>query len=187
MAKVFVSTLVSVLASLVVQSALADSPPPASPAAAKAAASPDSPALRAFRKAIRAKYDMKEKAFAEHDAETIVSKFYTADVISVGVPEGIFIGRDQIRPIYEEVVRGNTVKVESIHTYVNGNAGWDWTDFHVQPTDPQQKPFTLAILFLWAKERGEWMSKGEFFAAGSLREGKLASAEAPSAAETAKP
>lgn len=164
---------------LVAPAALGASPLPDTAAAAKAAASPDSPALREFKSAIRAKYDMKEKAFAQHDAESIVTKFYTADVISVGAPEGIFIGRDQIRPIYQEVVRNSTVKVDSVYTYVNGDAGWDWADFHVRPTDATQKPFTLLILFLWTKENGEWMSKGEFFTSGSMREGKLAGAEAP--------
>src|SRR5581483_4049650 len=48
---------------------------PASAAAAKAAASPDSAELAAFKKAIRARYAIKEKAFAAHDAETIVTRF----------------------------------------------------------------------------------------------------------------
>ena len=97
----------------------------------KATASAESPQLRQFKAAIRAKYDLKEKAFAEHDAETIVTKFYTADVISVGEGEGIYVGRDQIRPLYIDVVKANRVKVHSVYSYVNGNAGWDWADFHV--------------------------------------------------------
>ena len=145
---------------------------PASAAAAKAAASADSPELRAFKKAIRAKYDLKEKAFAAHDAETIVTKFYTADVISVGEGEGIYIGRDQIRPLYQQVVKDSTVKVDSVYTFVSGDAGWDWADFHVTPD--KGEPFTFAILFLWAKVNGEWMCKGDFFVMGSLRTGKLA-------------
>ena len=77
--------------------AIAADPVPASAEAAKAATSSDSAELRAFKKAIGAKYALKEKAFAAHDAETIVTQFYSADVISVGEGEGIFIGRDQIR------------------------------------------------------------------------------------------
>ena len=46
---------------------------PASAEAAKAAAASDSAELRAFKKAIGAKYALKEKAFAAHDAETIVT------------------------------------------------------------------------------------------------------------------
>src|SRR5690349_86737 len=126
----------------------AQQPAPATAAAAKAAASADSPELRAFKKAIRAKYDLKEKAFAAHDAETIVTKFYTADVISVGEGEGIYVGRDQIRPLYQQVVKDNKVKVDSVYTFVSGGTGWDWADFHVSPD--KGDPFTFAILFLWA-------------------------------------
>jgi ketosteroid isomerase-like protein len=147
---------------------------PTSAAAARLAASRPSPQLAAFRKAIRAKYDLKERAFAAHDAETIVAHFYARDVISVGAGEGIFIGREQIRPLYEDVVKSNTVKIESVYTFVDGNAGWDWADFHVMPTDGKTAPFTFAILFLWAKEHGEWMCQGDFFLVGSMKEGKLA-------------
>ncbi len=146
---------------------------PASAAAAKAAASPDSAELAAFKKAIRARYAIKEKAFAAHDAETIVTRFYTSDVISVGEGEGIFIGRDAIRPLYQEVVKNNLVRIDSVYTYVKGDSGWDWADFNVQPTDGKTKPFTFAILFLWTKLDGVWMCKGDFFVNGSLRSGKL--------------
>jgi len=152
---------------------------PASAAAAQAAASKDSPELAAFRRAIRARYDLKERAFAAHDAETIVTQFYAADVISVGEGEGIYIGRDQIRPLYQEVVKDNRVKVDSVYTYVNGHAGWDWADFHVYPTDPKKPPFTFAIVFLWAKTDGTWICKGDFFVNGSLRQGKLTPAPTP--------
>jgi hypothetical protein len=129
--------------------------------------------LEAFRKAIRAKYALKERAFASHDAETIVTQFYSSDVISVGQGEGIYVGRDQIRPLYQEVVKNNTVKVDSVYTFVKGDAGWDWADFHVFPTDGKTKPFTFAILFLWARIDGDWICKGDFFVTGSLKDGKL--------------
>jgi ketosteroid isomerase-like protein len=167
---------------MAVSASAAAEPPstvPASAAAAQAAASKDSPELAAFRRAIRARYDLKERAFAAHDAETIVTKFYASDVISVGEGEGIYIGRDQIRPLYQEVVKDNRVKVDSVYTYVNGNAGWDWADFHVYPTDPKKPPFTFAIVFLWAKAGGAWICKGDFFVNGSLRTGKLTPASGP--------
>jgi ketosteroid isomerase-like protein len=153
--------------------------PPASAAAAKAAASPDTPELQAFKKAIRAKYALKEQAFAAHDAETIVTRFYSPDVISVGEGEGIFVGRDAIRPLYQQVVKDNKVRIDSVYTFVSGNAGWDWADFHVMPD--KGAPFTFAILFLWAKVEGQWMCKGDFFVNGSFRAGKLAP---PPAAES---
>ena len=161
-------------------------PPPASAAEARRLATADSPELRAFRRSIRALYDLKERAFAAHDAETIVTRFYAPDVISVGQGEGIYIGRDAIRPLYQDVVRNNRVKIESVYTYVRGDAGWDWADFHVQPTDGKTQPFTFAILFLWAREHGHWTCKGDFFVTGSLRDGKLAGASAP-AAESKQP
>jgi ketosteroid isomerase-like protein len=160
------------------ESAIAQ-PAPHSATTAAAAAAPDSPQLSAFKQAIRARYAIKEQAFAAHDAETIVTRFYTADVISVG-PEGIFVGRDQIRPLYQEVVKNNLVKIDSVHTFVNGDAGWDWTDFNVTPTDGKTKPFTFAILFLWTKVNGVWMCKGDFFVEGSFRTGKLAQPPSPS-------
>jgi ketosteroid isomerase-like protein len=129
--------------------------------------------LTAFKKAIRAKYALKERAFANHDADTIVRQFYTPDVISVGQGEGIYVGSEQIRPLYEEVVKTNKVKIDSIYTFVKGDAGWDWADFHVYPTDGKTAPFTFAILFLWTRIDGEWMCKGDFFVTGSLKEGKL--------------
>jgi hypothetical protein len=154
----------------------AQSAPPTNVAAAKKAASADSSELAAFKKAIRAKYDLKEQAFANHDAETIVTKFYTPDVISVeGTPDGeIYVGREQIRPLYERVVKDSLVKVDSVHTFVNGDAGWDWADFHVTFPDGKMQPFTFAILFLWTKVNGEWMCKGDYFVMGSFRAGKLA-------------
>lgn len=133
------------------------------------AGSPDAE-LTAFKQAIRAKYDLKEQAFAAHDAETIVMKFYTTDVVSVGEGEGVFIGRDAIRPLYQEVVKNNKVKVESIRTFVKGDAGWDWADFHVYPTDGKTEPFTFAILFLWTRVNGEWMCKGDSFVKGSFKD-----------------
>ena len=150
-------------------------PPP--PAALEAPAKPDAAAeLEAFKVAIRAQYDLKEKAFAEHDAETILSRFYAADAISVGEGEGIFIGREQMRPLYLEVVKAATVKIESKHTYVKGDAGWDWVDFHVTINDGKTAPFTFAMIFLWAREDGQWMSKGDMFVNGSFASGKVGSA-----------
>ena len=71
------------------------------------------------------------------------------------------------------------VKIHSVYSYVNGNAGWDWADFEVLPLNPRTQPFTFAILFLWSRESGEWMCKGDFFVNRSLRTGKL---EPPAAA-----
>lgn len=159
--------------------AAGNTPSDAASARTAVASLPASAELTAFKKAIRAKYDLKERAFASHDAETIVTQFYASDVISVGQGEGIYIGRNQIRPLYQDVVKNNKVKVDSIYTFVKGDAGWDWADFHVYPTDGKTAPFTFAILFLWARMDGQWMCKGDFFVTGSLKEGKLTPAPAP--------
>src|SRR4051794_19045917 len=50
---------------------------PADVASAQVVASAE---LTAFKKSIRAKYALKERAFANHDADTIVRQFYTPDV-----------------------------------------------------------------------------------------------------------
>ncbi len=130
----------------------------------------DSGALLAFKKAIRAKYDMKEAAFAAHDAAIIVNNFYAADVVSTGEGEGVALNRSQLMPLYEEVVKDNIVKVESFYTYVNGDTGWDWADFHVTPTNGKDKPFSFRIIFLWALENNEWMCKGDMYFKGSFKD-----------------
>ena len=56
---------------------------------------------------------------------------------------------------------------------MNGNAGWDWADFYVTPVDATQPPFNLVILFLWSRENGEWICKGDFYTEGDLQAGRL--------------
>lgn len=123
--------------------------------------------LEAFRKAIRAKYDLKEQAFANNDPQPILEKFYTSDVMSVGPDGVVHAGTEGIRPVYEAVI-GGKVYVRSYKTHVNGNAGWDWVNFHVYPAEPEVAPFTFKMLFLWEKIKGEWMSKGEMFVPGEF-------------------
>jgi ketosteroid isomerase-like protein len=160
--------------SIPVPAAPADHAMAAAPADSATTAPADSAELAAFKKAIRLKYDMKEKAFAAHDAQTILTRFYAEDAVSVGEGFGIFNGRKDLRPLYEKAVNEYTVKVTSVHTFVQGSAGWDWADFYVTPVDPKEKPFNLAILFLWAKNGTEWTCKGDFYVNGSFKTGKLA-------------
>lgn len=125
--------------------------------------------LAAFKKAIRAKYDMKEQAFANNDPKPILEKFYTGNVISTG-PDGFtHMGTEGIRPVYEEVISGK-VRIESYYTHVNGNAGWDWVNFHVFPAGPEAEPFTFKMLFLWEKINDEWWSHGEMYVMGKFGE-----------------
>jgi hypothetical protein len=154
--------------------------PPVQMRIAQAKPAADTPALKAFKAAIREKYALKERAFAAHDPEPILTRFYTSDVISAAAGDKVFVGREQLRPLYVEHVKDSKIKVESVYTFVNGDAGWDWADFHVTPDDPKQAPFTLAILFLWTQVNGEWMCKGDFFAPGSFRQGTMAPSQAES-------
>jgi ketosteroid isomerase-like protein len=120
--------------------------------------------LAAFKQAIRAKYDLKQKAFHERDGETIVTRFYAEDVISTGQGSPLHRGRDELRKLYRtpEVINSE-VRIVSFATHVNGDAGWDWADFHVTPADPKQPPFTFKILFLWERIAGEWWCKGDMY------------------------
>jgi len=63
------------------------------------------------------------------------------------------------------------VRIESVRTYVNGNAGWDWANFYSDPK-PDKKamypPSPIRIVFLWTKERGQWICKGDIFVNGKL-------------------
>ena len=167
-------TMILILCSAVM---LAGIPTISNAAKAQTSNPSDAASLTTFKKAIREKYDMKEKAFATHDAETIVTRFYTKDAISAGEGFGIFVGRSQLRPMFAEDVNLYEVKITSVHTIVRGDAGWDWVDFGVIPLDPKQKPFVLAMLFLWTKIDGEWMCQGDFYINGSFSTGKLTSPE----------
>ena len=120
--------------------------------------------LAAFKQAIRAKYDMKEEAFRQRDGETIVTRFYAPDVVSIGEGSPLHRGRDELRKVYTNpAVINSDVRIVSFETHVNGDAGWDWADFHVKPADPAAAPFTFKILFLWERIGGEWWCKGDIY------------------------
>ena len=161
-----------------------DSAPPLAPAGRSVVPAGDSLAdrsvaprseLAAFKKSIRELYDLKEKAWAAGDAETIVTKFYAADAVSVGEGDPTtMVGREQFRATYRNYVRDVTaVRIESVRTVVNGNAGWDWTNFYatVRPEKAKEYPPPLVrVLFLWSKENGRWICKGDVFVNGGFKE-----------------
>ncbi len=131
----------------------------------------------AFEEAIRARYEIKEQAFAAADAEPILNHFYTADVVSVDHEGHSYFGRSELRPLYEELVQGATVRVESLQSRVSGELGWDWANFHVTPKAEGQSPFTFKILFLWERIDGEWWCAGDMFLPGEFDSARFATAD----------
>ena len=53
--------------------------------------------LDEFKSAIRARYDLKERAFAENDPDFIVDEFYSEDVFSVDNEGTLHLPRSGIR------------------------------------------------------------------------------------------
>jgi uncharacterized protein (TIGR02246 family) len=131
--------------------------------------------LADFKQAIRHLYDEKEKAWAAGDAEFIVTRFYAADAISAGEGEAAtMVGRAEFRKAYQQYLKDVTsVRIESVKTVVNGNAGWDWANFYATPKPDKVKdypPSPVRILFLWSKENGTWVCKGEMYVNGKFNE-----------------
>lgn len=124
--------------------------------------------LAAFKQAIRAQYDLKEKAFADGDPNPIVEQFYSEDVFSVDNEGYTHRGRAELRPLYEEVTKSSNVRIESVNTRVSGDMGWDWANFYVTPKDPAEKPFSFKILFLWEKVGGRWWCAGDMYVLGQF-------------------
>ena len=133
-----------------------------------------SPALQAFKKAIRAKYDLKERAWAAQDADGLVKGFYSPHAFSAaeGEPTFFAMGRPQFLELYKTFVADTTkVRIESVHTYVNGNMGWDWTNFYADVKPEKVKdypPSPVRILFVWEKINGQWLCSGDVVLLGTF-------------------
>ncbi|WP_447725847.1 YybH family protein [Sphingomonas koreensis] len=121
-----------------------------------------------FRKQVDALYRLKEKAFAEEDADKIVERFYSADAVTFG-PEGKpVVGRESFRSDYRNVVKLANVRVEPVYTHVGTDAAWEWVNFRAFPKDTSQKPFTFIMLFVFAKQGDKWVSGGDAYTLGEF-------------------
>jgi ketosteroid isomerase-like protein len=134
----------------------------------------ESTELRAFKKAIRTQYDSKEKAWAAQDYKGLVTGFYSPKAFTAaeGEPKFYAQGRERFLELYKAYVADTTkIRVESVHTYVNGNMGWDWTNFHAEVKPEKVKdypPSPVRILFVWEKIDGKWMCAGDVVLLGTF-------------------
>lgn len=148
--------------------------PETSPAAGGQAQARSS-SLQAFKNAIRAKYDLKERAWAVRDSVGLVKGFYSPQAFSAaeGEPEFFALGQKQFLELYKTFVADTTkVRIESVHTYVNGNMGWDWANFHADVKPEKVKdypPSPVRILFVWERINGQWFCAGDVVLLGTFK------------------
>lgn len=160
------------LASLVflTPGAYADDAPSGSATASK----PQSAELKAFRRAIRAQYDLKERAWAAQDYKALVTGLYSPSAFTAaeGEPKFFAQGRAEFLELYKTFVADTTkIRIESVHTYVNGNMGWDWTNFYADVKPEKVKdypPSPVRILFVWEKIGGKWVRAGDVVLLGTF-------------------
>lgn len=130
--------------------------------------------LTAFKAAIRRQYDLKEKAWAAGDYKTLVTGFYARNAFTAfeGDPEHFSVGRTAFLEMYKTYVQDTTqVRIESVYSHVNGNMGWDWTNFYADVKPEKVKdypPSPVRILFLWEKIEGRWVSTGDVILLGKF-------------------
>jgi ketosteroid isomerase-like protein len=121
-----------------------------------------------FRSQVDALYRLKVKAFTNKDAAMVVEHFYASDAVALGPDGKPTIGRGSLRKEYEQVVQIGVPKIEPIRAHVGKNAAWEWVNFRVHMNDPKAKDFTFAMVFLFAKKDGKWISGGESYAVGEF-------------------
>ena len=129
----------------------------------------ESAELTEFKKAIRAKYDLKEMAYATDNPALVYDQFYAEDARGLAADEPrSYKGRAQLKEMYDDVALRGEIRIESVDTYVNGDAGWDWANVYAEYHDKTIEPFSVMTLFLWSKENGEWMCKGDMYIVGEF-------------------
>jgi ketosteroid isomerase-like protein len=122
--------------------------------------------MKAFKATIRAQYDMVEQAYNNKDAESLVNKFYSEDVIIVPPGNRLSIGREQALAGYKAHL-GGKARIVSFRTHLNGNIGMDWANMYVTPDNASEEPSVLKMLVLWERRKGKWISIGNMFMPGA--------------------
>jgi hypothetical protein len=120
--------------------------------------------LGEFKKQTRALYDAKEAAVASGKLDPLLTRFYLTDVISFGPDAKIIHGIKELKQGFNEGAKQvASMSITSIHPYVSGDVGWDWANIENRLKDGSK--LYVAILFLWVKINGLWVSAGETYAA----------------------
>lgn len=130
----------------------------------------ESQALQEFKRTISAKYEILVKAFATNNAKLISEQFFTPEALAVGEGEETAIGNSQIENLYSEFVGVYQYAAKSFKTTVQGDFGWDFADVLLTPVDKQadDHPHPYKVLYIWSKEGGEWLCKGQMYVEGSF-------------------
>lgn len=125
--------------------------------------------LAEFQKATAEKYRLKEKGYATNDIELIVTKFYGPEgVVSTGEGFDVYLGTEGLREVFKAVIQ-DTVKIDPVYEYVNGDMGYAWCDYWVYGEDKENPKEKFIILFLWEKTGGEWFVRGDMYVYGELQ------------------
>lgn len=114
---------------------------------------------RAFASALRLQYAMHVEALSAGDVDSLLD-FFTDDAVWMGSGLPTRVGRPQLRELFMEVAGTATVRCHSLHTYVDGNTGWDMVDYGVSPRDPSVKPWVFRTVFQWVRREERWLCNG---------------------------
>lgn len=84
--------------------------------------------MPAFRSAIDAKYTLHLAAFEAKRSGADPAHFFTADALweYAGYPR--HSRREELRKLFEAVIKADRVAVYPIRSFVAGDCGWDFTD-----------------------------------------------------------
>ena len=112
--------------------------------------------LETFRNVLKAKYDLHCRCFEEKNAAPLFDHFFSSDALWTGQGYPERRGVDELRPFFEEVTANYRVSCEPLLTFVNGDQGWDYVNYPVEPRNPDEESWVFRVLFCWTRKDGEW-------------------------------